>query len=97
MAGTWIFLRGIERMEVRRHDADAGGSVIIRGAHHEVRWFDTIDALVAFQNDLEQRLVAEGWSLNDYFPDRRLGLDRRSASRDNERRHVLTFKKTSQT
>ncbi len=95
MAGTWIFVRGEERVELRRHDADVGGSVIIKGtARHEVYSFETLDALVAFQNDLEERLVSDGWRLDDYFPNRRLGRDRRTATRQRERRRVLVFRKT---
>ena len=52
--------------------------------------FDDVLALSRFQNDMEQFLVAIGWSLVEFSPERRRGRDRRSFPRLTERRRWWT-------
>ncbi len=66
MAGTWVFTRGTDRLEVRRCE---GGLVVTGIGHHREHWFNTTEALVVFQGELEAQLVALGWYLDAYHPE----------------------------
>jgi hypothetical protein len=46
--------------------------------------------LVEFVASLESHLIALGWSLLEFFPERRSGTDRRSKPREQERRGTRT-------
>ena len=48
--------------------------------------FDSTDALFDFQIDYEQQLIANGWRLVEFSPERRSGHDRRKMPRFGEDR-----------
>ena len=78
-------------MEVRRYDRDEGAvrlAVTQTSGLPQEHEFDTIDRAHAFQRQLEAELLASGWSYNEYWPDRRVGRDRRLAYRPDDRRHI---------
>ena len=66
VAGTWVFTRGVDRLEVRRCE---GGLIVTGIGHHREHWFNTTEALVVFQGELEAQLVALGWYLDAYSPE----------------------------
>jgi hypothetical protein len=87
MAGTWIFVRGGETLEVRRWQRDEGGGLVIReGGRINERWFDDVGQLIEAQARLERYLRQSGWALQDFFPDRRTGYERRMTARPPDRR-----------
>ena len=52
--------------------------------------FENLVALMRFHCDMEEFLVTTGWSLLEFFPDRRSGRDRRTFPRLSERRRWWT-------
>jgi hypothetical protein len=66
VAGTWVFTRGSDRLEVRRCE---GGLIVTGVGHHREHWFNTTESLVVFQGELEAQLVALGWYLDAYHPE----------------------------
>lgn len=87
MAGTWLYVRGADSIEVRRWDCDVGGRlVIVEKGHRAEESFDDITEVVDAQRRLEASLRDAGWALQDFFPERRTGFDRRAAPRQPDRR-----------
>jgi hypothetical protein len=87
MAGTWIFSRGEHQIELRRRDRDDGADLIVTGSLGvDIHCFGRIQQLLDFEAELEERLTLLGWSLTDYFPERRTGHERRLEPRTPERR-----------
>jgi hypothetical protein len=77
---TWVFARGDDRIRLRR---DASLTLRLDAVDGPERTFSfpDIDELTAFQCGLEQHLVATGWSLVEFGPERRSGRDRRRTAR----------------
>jgi hypothetical protein len=77
---SWLFVRGIETIRVV-----LGGEwkLLVSGPGAK-RWsytFDSDDERFQFQTSLEERLRLQGWSLEGYEHDRRMGGERRGAGR----------------
>jgi hypothetical protein len=75
---TWVFARGIERLQLLRPTDDELHMVTADGV--ERFEFDIVGDLVAFQIRLEEHLRHQGWSLIEFLPERRTGPE--------DRRHV---------
>ncbi len=76
MATTWVFERSGERLRVQRQDV-LGELRLVMSAHRlrdRVQVFDDEVQLVSCMNALDRQLVAAGWSLVDFFPERRRKL-----------------------
>jgi hypothetical protein len=80
---VWTFGRGTQRVEIRRWGTpDEPVLEIVGGDAPGTTAFKDMAALVSYQAALESRLVAGGWSLLTFEPERRSGADRRVAARD---------------
>jgi hypothetical protein len=88
MATTWVFERGAELLHVQRQDVLGELRLVIWGTNVDERTqiFDDEVQLVACMTALDTHLVGDGWSLADFFPERRSGHDRPSLPRSAERR-----------
>jgi len=88
---VWTFGRREERVRLRREETTAGVLLVVdeNGAPRSYA-FNDLASLVAFQSDMEAFLVRTGWSLLEFSPDRRTGLDRRHFPRISERRRWWT-------
>jgi hypothetical protein len=88
---TWIFARNDERLTLRRTDREGFPTLVIDNGEVREYRFDELPALVVFQSDMEQLLVQTGWTLAEFSPNRRSGIDRRGFPRiDNDRRRWWT-------
>jgi hypothetical protein len=88
---VWTFGRREERVRLRREEATDGLLLVVdeNGAPRSY-FFNDATSLIAFQSDMEAFLVRTGWSLLEFEPDRRTGLDRRKFPRVQERRRWWT-------
>ena len=89
----WIFGRDDQQVKVERTgetDEDLTLVVTTNTGPPRKYAFDTLVALMRFQADMEEFLVTTGWSLLEFFPERRTGRDRRTFPRVNERRRWWT-------
>jgi hypothetical protein len=77
---TWVFARESTTIRVRRLP---GLRLHIESSENNERTFtfDDLNQLSAFHSEFERHLVATGWSLVEFGPERRSGRDRRSAPR----------------
>lgn len=95
VAGTWTYRRDGESLEIRRYDRDDGVDLILSTPRRsETRTFTHMEGLLVYHALLERSLLQAGWSLGDYYPDRRTGGERRQTSRGPDRRgrtRVLLF------
>jgi hypothetical protein len=89
---TWVFARESTTLHVRRlpeltlHIESSEG-------HERSFTFDDLSQLSAFHCDFEQHLIATGWSLVEFGPERRSGRDRRATTRaTGERRRPSSLK-----
>ena len=91
LEAIWLFGRRDDRMRIRR-EASADGFALVVEENGVPRSYPFQDAgrLVAFQSDMEAFLVRTGWSLLEFSPDRRSGVDRRRFPRLDERRRWWT-------
>jgi len=90
----WLFGRDGQTVKIERLvDADDDAPVLVITANDDpprTYAFDSLVALVRFQSDMEEFLVTTGWSLLEFFPERRAGRDRRGFPRIDERRRWWT-------
>ena len=88
---VWTFGRREERVRLRREET-TGGLLLVVDENGSPRsyFFNDATSLVAFQSDMEAFLVRTGWSLLEFSPDRRTGMDRRKFPRLIERRRWWT-------
>ena len=89
----WIFSRDDQKVKIERiGESDQDLTLVVTANEDPPRryGFDTLVALMRFQADMEEFLVTTGWSLVEFFPDRRTGRDRRTFPRINERRRWWT-------
>ena len=90
----WLFGRDDHRVKIERlcaEDDDAPALVITTNDDPPRTYaFDSLLALMRFQADMEEFLVTTGWSLLEFFPERRKGRDRRTFPRMSERRRWWT-------
>ena len=89
----WIFGRDDQKVKIERTgETDADLTLVVTANDDPPRKyaFDTLVALMRFQADMEEFLITTGWSLLEFFPDRRTGRDRRTFPRVNERRRWWT-------
>ncbi len=84
MATTWVFQREDECLRVQRQDVlgELGLVVWGTGVADRVRVFDDEAQLAACMAALDSHLVAAGWSLIDFFPERRSSARPGPASAD---------------
>jgi hypothetical protein len=89
---TWTFERGEERLILQREvDEERHRLVIIHADGCHALPFNDFEALVTFQTDMERVLLATGWLLANFSPDRRRYRDRRTFPRvENDRRRWWT-------
>lgn len=88
---VWTFGRREERVRLRREETTDGLLLIVdENGSPRSYFFSDANSLVAFQSDMEAFLVRTGWSLLEFTPDRRTGLDRRQFPRMSERRRWWT-------
>jgi hypothetical protein len=87
----WVFACGQQRVRIARvaHD-DGRMQLIIDGLDgvSTVHDFANILGCVTRQASLERELVAAGFHLQQFFPERRRGVDRRGKPRGMDRRGV---------
>ena len=92
----WLFGRGDHKVKIERGGASDGEeadlTLIITANDDPPRRyaFPDLISLTRFQADMEEFLVTTGWSLLEFFPERRSGRDRRTFPRINERRRWWT-------
>lgn len=81
---TWVFARDSTTISVSRLP---GRRLQIDSSEGETRafTFPDFDELTAFQLGFERHLVATGWSLIEFGPERRSGRDRRRDARPGAR------------
>jgi hypothetical protein len=81
---VWTFVRGHDRLEVRREATESGAVLIVSGAHPAAgsTAFPSMMALIQQQSQLEATLLDMGWSLASFEPERRSHGERRAAQRD---------------
>jgi hypothetical protein len=87
-----MFVRGEEQLELQRRTTPDGVHllVVVNGQTPRVYSFPDLPALTTFQADMEHVLVWTGWSLAEFWPERRTGRDRRRWPRLEERRRWWT-------
>jgi hypothetical protein len=92
LLAEWIFHRQHDILALRREQTDEGYQLVVTESGQPRTFsFHELDRLVIFQTDMEAFLVRTGWSLADFTPDRRSGVDRRDFPRiDNDRRRWWT-------
>jgi hypothetical protein len=92
LTAAWTFQRHGDRLTLKRDYADDQWHLVVtESGRSRVFTFTNLDRLVAFQSDMEAFLVRTGWSLADFTPDRRTGLERRHFPREaNDRRRWWT-------
>lgn len=73
MATTWVFERADECLRVQRQDVLGELRIVIWGSGmtDRIQVFEDEVQLVACMTALDHHLVAAGWSLVDFFPERR--------------------------
>jgi hypothetical protein len=89
----WAFVRSGERLTIEQERTRDGIRLILTGPGVAPRamLFESAIELCPFQSDMEQLLVATGWTLEAFSPERRTGHDRRRAPRiTNDRRRWWT-------
>jgi hypothetical protein len=89
----WVFSREGVRLELRHQATQDGVLLVIDGLEGPPRSYSFRDlaSLELFQNDMERLLLDTGWAFEEFGPDRRAGLDRRTWPRiDNDRRRWWT-------
>jgi hypothetical protein len=81
---VWTFVRGHDRLEVRREATESGALLIVSGAHPASgsTAYPSMMALIHQQSQLEATLLDMGWSLASFEPERRTRVERRAAQRD---------------
>jgi hypothetical protein len=78
----WTFGRGVQRVEIRRYISPNGPILeVVGGDAPGTTAFNDMAGLVAYQSALETRLLASGWTLIAFSPERRSGKERRAAAR----------------
>jgi hypothetical protein len=88
MTFTWVFVRGAERLEIRRDAEPAVRQLEIWSSTGDTQTidFDSHAALVAYQADFESSLTRDRWAFLEFQPERRAGGDRRAVARPPDRR-----------
>jgi len=92
-AAHWLFGRGDQTVKIERVATTDDDYTLVITANDDAprRYaFPDLVALTRFQADMEEFLVTTGWSLLEFFPDRRSGRDRRTFPRIDERRRWWT-------
>jgi hypothetical protein len=88
---AWIFARGDERLEIRRVPVGDGVAlVIVENGQEKTYRFADLPSLVRIQHDMERFYLKAGWSLVEFWPERRGYRDRRRMPRLSERRRWWT-------
>ena len=79
---VWSFARNDEQMEIHRGSTAEGFLLTINGdGPPRTYFFDDEQRLEQFQLDFEKFLIATGWLLLGFSPERRAGRERRHFSR----------------
>jgi hypothetical protein len=93
MTLTWVFVQGQHRLEVRRLVDPMSAQLDVTDSESDARTFtfQSHAALVAFQAGFEHALSRAGWSLAEFQPERRGGVDRRAIPRHPDRRGSLAL------
>lgn len=89
---AWLFVCGQQSVRlIRRVMQDGTRAIVIEGPHdfEEQHTFTDIVSCVSAQIRIEQRLVAQGYSLERMTSERRRAVDRRVVSRTDRRRARL--------
>jgi hypothetical protein len=89
----WLFGRDSQTVKIERlGDGDDDLTLVITANDDPPRRyaFPDLVALTRFQADMEEFLVTTGWSLIEFYPERRSGRDRRTFPRIAERRRWWT-------
>ncbi len=85
----WVFGRGSERLTLERR-GEGTLAVIKDSEPARVYEFGDVIRLTRHQMQMEEFLIHTGWSLQEFFPERRRGRDRRRFPRLTERRRWWT-------
>ncbi|HEY3045675.1 MAG TPA: hypothetical protein VGJ39_16715 [Vicinamibacterales bacterium] len=82
---TWVFARGTDHVRIQRVEPTR---LVVSSPNEDTMQhdFDSAEALLSYQLDYEQELVANGWRLIEFSPERRSGHDRRKVPRFGEDR-----------
>ena len=88
---TWVFVRDTTTIRIQRL---AGLTLHIESStgNERVFSFSDVNEVTAFHCGFEQHLIATGWSLVEFGPERRSGQDRRSVARNGQDRRRLSLK-----
>lgn len=84
----WTFGRDGEHLTIERSDDHT--LVVTRDGAPCTYSFDGAERLASFQADMEEMLIHTGWRLEEFWPERRRGGDRRHFPRLTERRRWWT-------
>jgi hypothetical protein len=89
---TWVFATATEQIHIQRPTT---GELQIHSNMKSSRVFKFADIqeLTAFQLGFEEFLLANGWTLVDFGPERRAGRDRRRVGRRRQDRRILPWPK----
>jgi hypothetical protein len=81
---VWTFVRGHDRLEVRREATEGGALLVVSGKHPASgsTAYPSMVALIRQQSEFEASLIDMGWSLASFEPERRTLVERRAAQRD---------------
>jgi hypothetical protein len=84
---TWVFGRADDRIELQRDSASSARELTCQSLTERRTFsFPTRHELIDFQVAFESHLIASGWTLLNFSPERRSGMERRYQPRDPERR-----------
>ena len=87
---TWAFTRNNEHLELTREGETAALLRVTGVGRPRTYRFDSPDERNRFQRDMEAMLLATGWAIVGFSPERRAGRDRRTWPRLTERRRWWT-------
>jgi hypothetical protein len=88
---VWTFSRNDELLQLHRVRTEEGLFVVERqdGFRDRSFLFPDIARLIQFENERIRCLHDTGWTLVDFWPERRSGVERRRHKDDNGRRGVF--------
>jgi hypothetical protein len=83
MAGIWTYSRDGEKLQIHHIEHEGKAELIVQGlGPTSRREFTSLEAILLYVTMLEGNLVAAGWSLSHFHPERRSGQERRTTRMD---------------
>lgn len=87
---TWVFARGETTIRVQRLPGQVLHIESNEGNDRQFT-FQDLDELTAFHCGFEEHLIATGWSLVEFGPERRSGAERRTVARPGKDRRRFPY------